>query len=194
MLPPMSIVIVRHGQTPLNAARILQTPDTPLSELGMEQARRLAPRLRELGVVRVLCSDYPRAQMTAAPFAEQSGVVPELHEVLRERHFGELRGRPYAEVPLAFDREYAPPGGESWSVFELRVAEAWALVTREAAVTEGVLAVVTHGLVCLSVLRRHLHLPEHINEPTGFSNASVTLVDRAAPYVVQIVNDVRHLD
>lgn len=190
----MSIVIVRHGQTPLNAARTLQSPDTPLSATGMEQARRLAPRLRDLGVVRVLCSDYVRAQMTAAPFAEQSGVAPELHEVLRERHFGELRGRPYAEVPQAFDRDYEPPGGESWRVFERRVAEAWALVTREAACTDGVVAVVTHGLVCHSILRGHLHLPAPIQPPAGFGNASVTLVDRAAPYVVRFVNDVGHLD
>ncbi len=46
----MAIFIVRHGETASNAARVVQTPETPLSDLGMAQARRLSRRLAELGV------------------------------------------------------------------------------------------------------------------------------------------------
>ena len=38
----MSIYLIRHGQTNGNRDRILQTPDTPLSELGRQQAQQLA--------------------------------------------------------------------------------------------------------------------------------------------------------
>ncbi len=189
----MSIVIVRHGQTPLNVARVLQTEDTPLSEAGLYQAERLAPRLTELGVRRVLCSDYLRAQQTIAPFARQSGVTAELQPLLRERHFGELRGRPYGELPNVFAREYQPPGGESWGAFEQRVAEAWAMIVREAASTEGALAVMTHGLVCHVLLRNHVLLPAELASPESFKNASVTVADREAPHVARLVNCIAHL-
>ena len=33
----MSILLARHGETPSNAARVLQLPDTPLSERGLAQ-------------------------------------------------------------------------------------------------------------------------------------------------------------
>ena len=40
----MNVYLVRHGETDLNARRVLQPPATPLSERGLEQARRLAAR------------------------------------------------------------------------------------------------------------------------------------------------------
>ncbi|HEY9095643.1 MAG TPA: histidine phosphatase family protein, partial [Hydrogenophaga sp.] len=38
----MTIWLVRHGETELNAARILQPADTPLSSHGLRQAHALA--------------------------------------------------------------------------------------------------------------------------------------------------------
>ncbi len=35
------ILLIRHGETPSNAGRIVQTPDTPLSSRGFQQARLL---------------------------------------------------------------------------------------------------------------------------------------------------------
>jgi len=190
----MSIVVVRHGQTPLNAARVLQTEDTPLSDLGVRQAQQLAAGLQELQVVRVLCSDYLRTRMTIAPFETLHGVRAELHPELRERHFGELRGRPYGDIPNVFAPEYLPPGGESWPVFERRVDDAWQIITRVAAETSGVVAVVTHGLVCSSLLRRHWQQPDGLTDSGSFRNASVSVVDRESPHRVRLLNSVDHLE
>ena len=38
----MTIVIVRHGETDGNAARILQRPDVPLNQRGIRQAEQVA--------------------------------------------------------------------------------------------------------------------------------------------------------
>ena len=38
----MTILVVRHGETDGNAARILQRADVPLNERGMRQAEQLA--------------------------------------------------------------------------------------------------------------------------------------------------------
>jgi broad specificity phosphatase PhoE len=40
----LSIILIRHGETASNAARVLQFPDTPLSERGLAQARAVAKR------------------------------------------------------------------------------------------------------------------------------------------------------
>lgn len=41
------VLLVRHGETPGNRHRIVQTPDTPLSEVGRRQAQRAAQRIQE---------------------------------------------------------------------------------------------------------------------------------------------------
>jgi broad specificity phosphatase PhoE len=46
----MPILLIRHGETDSNAARIVQTPDVPLSARGVAQAERLARRLAGAGV------------------------------------------------------------------------------------------------------------------------------------------------
>ena len=54
----MAIYLIRHGETPLNAARIVQYPDTPLSERGRDQARRVGERLTGLGIGAVLIAPF----------------------------------------------------------------------------------------------------------------------------------------
>jgi hypothetical protein len=45
----MSIILVRHGETALNAARVMQPADTPLSDLGKAQVLAVARRLAHAG-------------------------------------------------------------------------------------------------------------------------------------------------
>src|SRR5215467_5650554 len=94
----MTILVVRHGETDGNAARILQRPDVPLNARGMHQAEQLAQRLSAHGFVHILCSDLLRARMTAAPLAARSGIAVEESPLLQERNFGDVRGVPYAAL------------------------------------------------------------------------------------------------
>ena len=101
--------------------------------------------------------------MTTAEHVQRATGAPmAIEPLLRERNFGDLRGKPYAE--LAFDSfalDYAPPNGETWPAFHERVDRAWARVQELAAsTTGGSLAVVTHGLVCRSLAARHLILAD----------------------------------
>jgi broad specificity phosphatase PhoE len=90
----MTILVVRHGETDDNAARILQRADVPLNERGMRQAEQLARRLFANGFVHILCSDLLRARMTAVPLSACSGIAIEESPILQERDFGDLRGVP----------------------------------------------------------------------------------------------------
>ena len=190
----MTILLVRHGETDGNAARILQRPDEPLNERGIRQAERLAQRLSARGFVRILCSDLLRARMTAAPLAARSGITIEESPLLQERNFGDLRGVPYAELTEnPFGPDFAPPNGEDWPAFHARVADAFALIASRRRSVNGTLVVVTHGLVCHALVERHALLPRGVVVPERFDNTSITMLHEDAPHGVTLLNCTRHL-
>jgi 2,3-bisphosphoglycerate-dependent phosphoglycerate mutase len=190
----MTILLVRHGETDGNAARILQRPDVPLNERGMRQAERLARRLFAQGFVHILCSDLLRARMTAAPLASRTGITIEESPLLQERNFGDLRGLPYAELTEdPFGSDFAPPNGEDWPRFHARVAEAFAFIVARRRAVNGTLVVLTHGLVCRALVERHALVGPGMSVPQRFDNTSVTALHEEAPHAVSMINCTRHL-
>ena len=195
----MKIFLIRHGETASNAARVIQTPETPLSPRGIEQAERLGRRLAGAGIGRILSSDLTRARMTAERLREATGAELVLDPLLQERNFGALRGIAYDDLEEdPFGLDYAPPEGETWPVFHARVDAAWERVLRAARQQRGAasaLAVVTHGLVCHSVVSRHLEPAADDGDlPMRFENTSVTVVEGPSPWVAQRVNCTAHLE
>lgn len=190
----MSIFLIRHGETALNAARVVQTPDTPLSARGIAQAAALGRRLAEVGVAAILSSDLPRALMTAEALRAATGAPIALDPGLQERNFGDVRGRPYAELGAdILSPTYEPPGGETWTAFHARVAAVWPRILAARAGADGNLAVVTHGLVCHVLAEHHLHLPPAAPR-TPWRNASLTVLDGTAPFGVRLLNCTSHLE
>jgi len=193
----MRVYLIRHGETELNAARILQPPAAPLSERGLAQAERLAARLATAGLVRILVSDLRRAEMTAEAIGRQSGAPIARDPELAERNFGALRGRPYAELGLdPFAPDYEPPEGESWEVFHARVDRAFQRMDATARAAAGPIAVVTHGLVCHSLVSRRVSLPPGLSlAGRGWRNTSLTVLEpRGRGWAVRLLDDVSHLD
>jgi probable phosphoglycerate mutase len=190
------LFLIRHGETEGNALRIVQHPHIPLSERGIVQAERLARRLAGEGVARIVSSDYVRALTTAEHVQRATGAPLAIEPLLRERNFGDLRGKPYSELGFdMFEPDYAPPNGETWATFHARVDQAWARVQElAAATTGGSLAVVTHGLVCRSLAARHLIVARGGAAPERWDNTSVTIVDWPAPWRVRLINCIAHLD
>ena len=190
-----TVYLIRHGETVGNAGRIVQMPDSPLSPRGVLQAERLGGRLAAAGVARILASDLARAAATAETLRRATGATLEFEPLLHERNFGDVRGTAYAD--LAFDLfalDFEPPGGESWEAFHARVDRAWTRVQAVAALTDGPLAVVTHGLVCRSLAARHLALPPGAAVPERWENTSLTVVEGLSPWRVHLLNCIAHLD
>ena len=177
----MKVHLVRHGETPLNAVRVLQQPETPLSARGIAQAARVAKRLAETGIAAILTSDYARALATAEAIRAATGAPMEVEPLLRERNFGIHRGSAYHALKVdIFAPDYAPPGGESVPEFEARVGDAWAAVRAAAARARGPVAVVSHGLVCRTLARDHLATGPGIDVAAArWVNACVTEIDAA---------------
>jgi broad specificity phosphatase PhoE len=188
----MAIFLVRHGETDANAARIMQLPEAPLSRRGLAQASRLADRLGRLGVAAIVSSDFPRARVTAEHIRDATGAPLELWPDLRERNMGLLRGTPYTEIRFdPFAPDYAPPEGETWAEFDARAARAWGCVAARALETVGNLAVVTHGLVCHSIVNQLA--PGGSVVPNWAHNASLTIVSGCGPHAIELLGCTEHL-
>ncbi len=90
----MRIIITRHGQTEENKEGILQghLPGR-LSELGKEQARKLALRLKNEKIDIIYSSDLARAADTAKEVAKYHPKTQvKFVEEMREKHLGEYQG------------------------------------------------------------------------------------------------------
>ncbi len=190
----MAILLLRHGETALNAARVMQPADTALSERGRAQAEALAQRLAQRRIGAIVSSDLPRAWLTARPIGERCGVPVRASALLHERHFGALRGKAYDTLgfdPLAMDD--APPGGESAAQFAARAHLAFAEMLRLRSEIDGDLAVVTHGLLIRVLLGGVLQLPAEQLVGLQLANTSVSIFDPAPPHALRLLNCTQHL-
>ena len=92
-----SFIFVRHGQSETNANGIIADAHPPLTEEGIEQARRTADEIRDLSITKVVCSPYLRAQQTAETIAGELGIELkdiEILDDLKERGLGVLEAKP----------------------------------------------------------------------------------------------------
>jgi probable phosphoglycerate mutase len=159
------LVLVRHGETVWNTeSRIQGHTDSPLTPLGLAQARAIAKRLGGERFDALVSSDLGRARDTAGAIAGRTGHRTVEDARLRERNFGVGEGLTYGELdhqyPDVFSRvrttdpDFRIPGGESRRQFHDRVVAAFTAV---AEAHEGKrIVVVTHGGV-LAILYRHVH-------------------------------------
>jgi broad specificity phosphatase PhoE len=190
----MSIYLIRHGQTDGNRDRIIQTPDTPLSDLGHQQAKQLAQAFQNTSVENIICSDYIRTQQTAAPLHAIQQSFFSLQPLLRERSFGDLRGKAYAEIDAdIFDESYAPPNGETQHQFIERVNLAWKLVLATYQNMQGSLVVMTHGLLLRELIKQHLIVDDAMSPLSDFQNTCITQVNGTDKKTILRFCDAQHL-
>ena len=157
------LYLVRHGETVFNKERRIQGRlDSPLTDLGVRQARAVAGLLhdliREPRGWRIVSSPLGRASATAAIVGQRLGLPVEHDERLREISWGEYDGRLRSELeaehPETFGRTgwaFDAPSGEPYEAVAARVAEWLAELPPEPerrviAVSHGVTGRVLRGL------------------------------------------------
>ncbi len=156
------IIAIRHGETLWNVdTRIQGHRDIPLNDRGRWQAAQVARALAGEPIAAVYASDLLRAHATGAAIAEAAGAPLHAEPDLRERSFGELEGRTFAEIEAVLpeqarrwrqrDPHFAPEGGESLTLLRARIAEVTARLAARHLGQQIVL--VAHGGV-LDVLYR----------------------------------------
>lgn len=81
------IYVVRHGQSRSNATGVYEKEESPLTELGVQQAHTVAGRFAHIPIDIVLSSTMLRAQHTAEIIAAHCGVpfdtIEHAHEQMR---------------------------------------------------------------------------------------------------------------
>jgi probable phosphoglycerate mutase len=155
----LRLLLVRHGRTRSNAeGRYQGSIDTPLDEVGREQARALDAELpRDLDLV--LTSLLRRARETAEIFCAARALPLAIEPEFRERSVGIYEGLTATEIrerhadlwtrDVARSWHEAPPGGEPIGVLVARVEAALAGVRERYAERRVVL--IAHGFVARAV-------------------------------------------
>jgi broad specificity phosphatase PhoE len=93
------LYLIRHGQSAGNAAgRFGGHSATPLSNLGLEQAKLTAEFLARENVSVVYSSDLHRAVQSAEPLAALINSEVKKHSAFRERNVGVLEGLTFDEA------------------------------------------------------------------------------------------------
>jgi len=197
------VIIVRHGQTVWNLAGKRQGHlDSPLTEMGIAQAKALAERLAQENFRILYSSDLGRAVQTAQIIASVTA-----HEIitdarLRERHLGIFQGLSGDEIRERYPEEYHQhrtigpdyviPGGESMrQQVERNVTCLTAIAEKHIGHT---IVVVSHGGVLSGLFRHTFSIPFSAPRRFEFMNASLNVFNyEDGSWFLQTWGDVSHL-
>ena len=197
------LILVRHGETVLNAAGIAQGwNDSALSDAGRRQAGAVASRLQSHGVTAIYSSPLGRAMATAEVIAAAVGLPVTTLEDLREMCYGKWEGMRFSDVRAAYgedyekwigDPEYPCPGGESHGDLLRRMTRALATVSSQTDGERQHVVIVTHGTAIRVGATALLAAPLETSRHLAQDNASFNLfLRRGEDYVLKVWNDTTH--
>ena len=156
------ILVLRHGQSEWNSVRRWQgTADSPLTDLGREQARTTAALLAALRLEfsAIWTSNLRRASETACIIARALRLGdPTVDERLCEAYAGEWEGLTPDEIELRWpgwlEAHHRPSTFEPYSAVVARVSDALAdVAARASALDPPAALVVAHSGVVRSLIR-----------------------------------------
>jgi probable phosphoglycerate mutase len=138
-----TVILVRHGRTALTETHKLSGrggEDPQLSELGREDAHKVALELAKVGNSSVFAKLVPPSAIISSPIARTRetaqvigdllGLTVDIDDDIAEIAFGDWDGHTNQEVAARWPEQYnawrgdvkiAPPGGESLEEFDVRV-------------------------------------------------------------------------
>jgi len=124
------------------------TPDTPLAEEGLEQARKTGYDLKSEHVTKIVCSPFIRAQQTAEIIAGELGIplndiviIPDLYE----RRMGDLEGKPKRHETAYFYENDSENNFETQQELIGRMQRALSEVKEIATATDGSTVAIGHA-------------------------------------------------
>lgn len=190
----MKLYIVRHGETIANRLGICQgQSEWSLSDIGLEQAKKIASRLESEHFDICYSSDLIRAYETAQQIKNKNSFSIIKDVRLRERCFGNMQGQKFSDnnKDLNIDMVY---GAESMYDMELRIRAFIDELLSEKRNFEKVL-VVTHGVtikVMLSILQNSVFSCD--KDMLSIQNVSLTICDIShGKTTIELFNDTLHL-
>lgn len=198
-----NLLLVRHGETAHNAeGRWQGQSDIPLSDIGREQARRLAdilPRIHATRLPNVLySSDLSRAVETAQIVGMSIG-EPMHHQTpaFRERGYGSWEGKSRDECATLWPGHSRPHDGEAWTDVYKRMNMGLSDVLKQHPDAASIM-IVGHGASLKALIANVLYPGLEYHEPPGclLSNTGLTVLQLGSDAIWRIerLNDTRHLE
>ncbi|WP_129309438.1 bifunctional RNase H/acid phosphatase [Streptomyces sp. L2] len=204
---PTTLVLLRHGETPLTPQKRFSGSggtNPSLSDAGRDQAHRAATALAARGTIQaVVASPLARTQETARIVAARLGLDVETDDGLRETDFGAWEGLTFGEVHtrhpddltawLADPEAHPTGGGESFAETAVRIAAARdRLIAARAGRT---VLLVTHVTPVKTLIQLALGAPPESLFRMELSAASLSAVAYYADgnASVRLFNDTSHL-
>lgn len=201
---PTRLLLVRHGVTEYSVARkFAGRSDLELTEAGVEQARRAAGRIAELGPVDVLISSpLLRTRQTAQQIADRLELPVQIEDGVIETDFGDWDGYTFEEVRKRWpaqmqqwldDPSVGPPSGESFETVTRRVRQARDRILAQHG--GKTVVVVSHVSPIKTLVRLALDAPFSALRQMYLAPASVSVIEYYAdgPVTLQSFNDTAHL-
>ncbi|MCL1869848.1 MAG: bifunctional RNase H/acid phosphatase [Promicromonosporaceae bacterium] len=200
----LTLVLVRHGVTPMTVAGGLsggEVPGPPLTAQGRTQAARAADAVHRLHETwpdlprasYVASSPMVRTRELAGAIGRRLGLHVNVDERLREMEFGRWEGLTPEQVeeawPGDFERwfaegTFAPPGGESYVQVGERVAQA--LDDLRAAGLGRTVVVAGHAAMIRTFVGRALQMPPSTWSTLRIPPCSLTIL-RYFPTTTEVV-------
>ena len=190
----MKLIITRHGETIENINKIHQghTHGT-LSEKGIEQAKKLALRLKDEKIDFIYSSDLKRASDTAKEIIKyHPNLKLQLDERLRERYTGSMSGKPW---PKDWDWTKLPEDFESDKEICIRAKKF--LDELYAKHKDKNVLLVCHGGIKMALLTViHDKPAEEFGEFEGIKNTAVSIleIEENKDLKIHCINCLKHLD
>lgn len=177
---PITLTLLRHGETQHNREKRIQGRDSPLSEKGRQQARKAAEFLSEENFAAVYFSPFRRAAETAEIIRKtvRSRFIEE--PLLSEKRWGRFEGALWEEVKgkLNFsdsgglgNLSSTDHGGESWRAAESRAQRFLEKIRRQ---KKGNFLAISHAEFLRVLIFSALSLPLGKSRRIHLSNCALT--------------------
>ncbi len=180
------IYLIRHGVTQDNLDKRHQSSSTPLNETGLEQAKKVAEKLKDLKISTIYSSPFVRAMQTAEVIASHHELDIIKVDNLRERSFGDFIGLTRKEVLKIMPdieeqfkhqgMDWKAPNGESMRELQSRVVK----IFKDLANKHGDenIIIISHGATIITLLIHCLKVPiENVFAIRPLGNCEVIEVD-----------------
>ena len=201
----MRIFVARHGQTAWNLEHKMQgCLDSPLTEKGIENAKKLGESLENIDFDVIYCSPLKRAVDSANYVKGSKNTKLIINESFKEMNYGKWEGMTIDEVKEKYSLEYdnfinkpdkfEPIGGESYESLINRVKNGLFNIIDN---SEGEnILIVTHTAVIKAIILIAKNNPlEKFWNPPYITDTSLTVlevVDGKIKLILEVDNS--HLD
>lgn len=204
----MKIYFIRHGETLWNTLKIFQgSSNSPLTEKGREQAKRLGEKLKNINFTNFYSSPMGRTIETSELIIGDRDLKIEFIEEFKEISVGRMEGVPRAEFENKFPEQYynfffnpkdydpSKYDGETYPHLLERVQKGLDKILTNHK-QDDIIAVVSHGVTLKAIFKIVKGMTfEELGEAPVPKNTSLSIVDYTnGKFAIDTFSDISHLE